>query len=145
MGKKMSNEQPDALLYTDKLRDMCAKFKTPSHERGVINGAIQELRRQHARIAELEAALAVAQASDTGNPVSESDVPVPLPEPDAYLYTNGNHRGVSLEWRAQSDMAEGTERHALYTEKQVRAMLLTSDKPRAVDSTLEKNQAGGEE
>ena len=49
--------------------------------------------------------------------------PVVLPEPDAYLYTSGNHRGVSLEWRGQSDMAEGTERHALYTERQVRALL----------------------
>ena len=52
-----------------------------------------------------------------------ADAPVVLPEPDAYLYTSGNHRGVSLEWRGQSDMAEGTERHALYTERQVRALL----------------------
>ena len=52
-----------------------------------------------------------------------ADAPVVLPEPDAYLYTSGNHRGVSLEWRGQSDMAEGTERHALYTEQQVRALL----------------------
>ncbi len=52
-----------------------------------------------------------------------ADAPVVLPEPDAYLYTSGNHRGVSLEWRGQSDMAEGTERHALYTELQVRALL----------------------
>ena len=26
-----------------------------------------------------------------------ADAPVVLPEPDAYLYTSGNHRGVSLE------------------------------------------------
>ena len=61
-----------------------------------------------------------------------ADAPVVLPEPDAYLYTSGNHRGVSLEWRGQSDMAEGTERHALYTEQQVRAMLSTGVQAQAV-------------
>jgi hypothetical protein len=74
-------------------------------------------------LAQRIAELAAAQAADTGNPVPESDVPVPLPEPDAYLYVNGNHRGVSLEWRSDMDLSAGTERHALYTEKQCRALL----------------------
>ena len=56
-------------------------------------------------------------------PLRKQAVPVVLPEPDVYLYTDGNHRGVSWEWRGQSDMAEGTERHAFYTEQQVRALL----------------------
>jgi hypothetical protein len=60
----MSNsQQSEALLLAEKLRDMCSQFNTPSHERGVINGAIQELRRQHARIAGLEAAR-IAYASE---------------------------------------------------------------------------------
>ena len=62
--------------------------------------------------------------------------PVVLPEPDAYLYTSGNHRGVSLEWRGQSDMAEGTERHALYTEQQVRALLAAHAQADARDVEL---------
>ena len=49
-----NNQQPEALRLAEQLRDMCSIFKTPSHERGVVNGAIQELRRQHARISELE-------------------------------------------------------------------------------------------
>ena len=61
----------------------------------------------------------------------EQAAPVVLPEPDAYLYTSGNHRGVSLEWRGQSDMAEGTERHALYTEQQVRDLLAEVSAPAA--------------
>ncbi len=44
----MTNEQLDALKLADQLRDMSTKFKTPSHERGVCNGAIEKLRRLHA-------------------------------------------------------------------------------------------------
>ena len=46
----MSRQQPEALRLAEQLRDMCSQFKTPSHERGVVNGAIQELHRQHDRI-----------------------------------------------------------------------------------------------
>lgn len=42
------DKQPDALKLADQLRDMSTKFKTPSHERGVCNGAIEKLRRLHA-------------------------------------------------------------------------------------------------
>lgn len=56
-----STEQLEALRLADQLRDMSSQYKSPSHEKGVINGAIQELRSQHARIAELEAQLAAAQ------------------------------------------------------------------------------------
>ena len=49
--------------------------------------------------------------------------PVELPEPDAYLYVNGDHRGVGLAWRGDMDLAEGTERHNLFTEQQVRELL----------------------
>ena len=44
----MTTEQSDALKLADQLRDMSTKFKTPSHERGVCNGAIEKLRRLHA-------------------------------------------------------------------------------------------------
>jgi len=51
------SEQPEALRLADQLRDMSTKFKTPSHERGVCNGAIQKLRRLHAVNTELLEAL----------------------------------------------------------------------------------------
>ena len=57
-----TTQQPEAMRLAEQLRDMCSQFKTPSHERGVVNGAIQELRRQHARIAELEAQLSAIVA-----------------------------------------------------------------------------------
>lgn len=50
-------------------------------------------------------------------------VPVRLPDPDAYLYVNGAHRGVSLEYSGAMDLQEGTERHSLYTEQVVRKLL----------------------
>lgn len=49
-----TTQNHEALRLAEKLRDMCSQFKTPSHEKCVVNGAIQELCRQHARIAELE-------------------------------------------------------------------------------------------
>ena len=49
--------------------------------------------------------------------------PAKLPNPDAYLYVNGEHRGVSLAWRGDMDLAEGTERHNLYTVQQVREII----------------------
>lgn len=41
------NTQSEALRLADQLRDVSSEFKTPSHERGVCNGAIEELRRLH--------------------------------------------------------------------------------------------------
>ena len=115
-------QQPEALRLAEILEgDYCPDWL---YERGV-DEVSAELRRQHARIAELEAQLSAIGAGGVVplRKAAAADAPVVLPEPDAYLYTSGNHRGVSLEWRGQSDMAEGTERHALYTERQVRALL----------------------
>ena len=56
-----STEQPQALRLADQLRDMSSQYKSPSHEKGVINGTIQELRRLHARNVELKAQLAAEQ------------------------------------------------------------------------------------
>ena len=39
--------QPEALRLAEQLKDLSTQFKTPSHEKGVCNGAIQELRRLH--------------------------------------------------------------------------------------------------
>lgn len=61
----MSTEQPDALKLADQLRDMSTKFKTPSHERGVCNGAIEKLRRLHALNQELVEALRKCSAQLT--------------------------------------------------------------------------------
>ena len=41
------DKQPEALRLADQLRDLSTRLKTPSHEKGVCNGAIQELRRLH--------------------------------------------------------------------------------------------------
>lgn len=49
-----STEQPEALLLADQLRDMSSQYKSPSYEKGVINGVIQELRRPRERVQELE-------------------------------------------------------------------------------------------
>ena len=113
-------QQPEALRIAD-LLEQCSLNSLLSPFMEVAN----ELRRQHARIEELEAQLSAIGAGGVEplRKAAAADAPVVLPEPDAYLYTSGNHRGVSLEWRGQSDMAEGTERHALYTERQVRALL----------------------
>ena len=35
--------------------------------------------------------------------------------PDAYLYTNGDQRGVSLDWRSPTELAEGTVCTPLFT------------------------------
>ncbi len=35
------------------------------------------------------------------------------PEVEAYLYVNGDHRGVSLNIRGDMDLSAGTERHSL--------------------------------
>ena len=51
------SKQPEALRLAAQLRDMSTKFRTPSHEKGVCNGAIQELRRLHALNDELLLAL----------------------------------------------------------------------------------------
>lgn len=50
-----TTQQPGALRVAEQLRDMSSRFKTPSHELGVCNAAIEELRRQHAKIARLTA------------------------------------------------------------------------------------------
>lgn len=42
----------------------------------------------------------------------------PLPEPEAYLYVNGDQRGVSLHYRGDMDIAEGVTRKALITTEQ---------------------------
>lgn len=40
-------KQPEALRLAEQLRDLSTMFKTPSHEKGVCNGASFELRRLH--------------------------------------------------------------------------------------------------
>ena len=57
---------------------------------------------------------------------SPAAAPVVLPEPDAYLLTNGEHRGVSLEYRGPMGLAAGTTQQALYTVNAVRALLATA-------------------
>jgi hypothetical protein len=57
--------QPKALWLAGQLRDMSTKFKTPSHERGVCNGADQELRQLHAVNTELLEALKEAKNTET--------------------------------------------------------------------------------
>ncbi len=44
---KEAMKQPEALRLAQQLTDLTSMFATPSHERGVCNGAIQELRRLH--------------------------------------------------------------------------------------------------
>lgn len=44
-----------------------------------------------------------------------------MPEPAAYLYVNGEHRGVSLDLRGDMDLSEGTDRQALVTVEQAEA------------------------
>jgi hypothetical protein len=52
----MTVPQPEALLIAEQLSGLSSRFKTPSHERGVCNAAIEELRRQHTEIEALKAA-----------------------------------------------------------------------------------------
>lgn len=40
-------KQPEALRLAEQLRDLSTMFKTPSHEKGVCNGASFEIRRLH--------------------------------------------------------------------------------------------------
>ena len=49
--------QPEALRLAEQLRDLSTMFKTPSHEKGVCNGASFEIRRLHALNQELVEAL----------------------------------------------------------------------------------------
>lgn len=56
----------EALRLAEQLRDMTTRFKTPSHERGVCNGAIQELRRLHAENEALRNALEGVMYWDNG-------------------------------------------------------------------------------
>ena len=53
----MNTQQPEALRFAEQLRDLSSKFKAPSHEKGVCNGASFELRRLHSVNAELLEAL----------------------------------------------------------------------------------------
>lgn len=53
----MTQQQPEALRLVDQVRDMTRRFKTPSHERGVCNGVVQELQRLHALNAQMLEAL----------------------------------------------------------------------------------------
>ena len=48
-------QKPNAIRLAEQLRDISSRFKTPSHERGVCNAAIEELRHQHDEIARLTA------------------------------------------------------------------------------------------
>ena len=50
-------KQPEALVLAEQLKDLSNKFPTPSHDRGVLNSAIDELRRLHEANVELLAAL----------------------------------------------------------------------------------------
>ena len=55
---------PTTLRIAEQLRDMSSRFKTPSHERGVCNAAIQELDRLHAENKALKAALSESVAAE---------------------------------------------------------------------------------
>lgn len=46
---------------------------------------------------------------------------VTMPEPEAFLYLNGEHRGVSLNFRSDMNLSEGTVRYALITTDQAEA------------------------
>ncbi len=47
----------EAEKLAEQLRDMVPRYRTPSHERGVLNDAIQTIRRQAEQIRELREAL----------------------------------------------------------------------------------------
>jgi len=42
------SQKSSSMQIAEQLSDMSSRFKTPSHERGVCNSAIEELRRLHA-------------------------------------------------------------------------------------------------
>lgn len=46
---------------------------------------------------------------------------VTIPEPEAFLYVNGEHRGVSLNLCGGMDLSDGTVRYALITTDQAEA------------------------
>lgn len=50
-------------------------------------------------------------------PGIEFELP-PMPESEAYLYVNGDHRGVSLHYRSDMGISEGTVRKSLITTEQ---------------------------
>ena len=52
-----TTQQPEALKLSEQCAGMTSMFKTPSHERGVLNGAAQELRRLHYLVMKLESQL----------------------------------------------------------------------------------------
>ena len=63
-------QQPEALRIAEQLRDISSRFKTPSHERGACNSAIEELRRQHAEIARLTAENEALKSHPVGKTLS---------------------------------------------------------------------------
>ena len=74
-----------------------------------------------------------------------------FPEPEAYLYVNGKHRGVSLNFHGDMDLSEGTVRHALittnqaesYADSKVREALEDAAKiPRAYAESLDRQGWG---
>lgn len=97
---EMSNEKPEALELADILENL-------AHPTGTRHRAATELRRQHARIQELEAMLEsigaggvsaqrVTQAKDhIEQPIEMVAAPVVLPEPDAWaaVYFSGKQAG----------------------------------------------------
>ena len=56
-------KQPEPLRIAEQLKDLSTKFPTPSHDRGVVNSAIDELRRLHEANAELLEALRMSAAA----------------------------------------------------------------------------------
>lgn len=64
----------------------------------------------------------------------------PLPDAEAYLYINGDHRGVSLHYRSDLEISEGTSRFPLITTDQavnyVRAVLQPQDQKDAIASAM---------
>lgn len=49
------SQKSSSMQIAEQLSDMSSRFKTPSHERGVCNSAIEELRRLHAENEALKA------------------------------------------------------------------------------------------
>ena len=56
--------QHNALKLADQLSDMCRTFGTPSHNRGITNGAIQTIRTQHALIVQMRESISKHKASE---------------------------------------------------------------------------------
>ena len=113
----MTTQQPEAL----RLADMCKM----GHSYDVdLFACSAELRRQHARIAELEAQLAAPQSPEAA--------PVQLPEPAAWM-DNGEirsgstataHRVVTSDTKnSMPNASKVSFVNPLYTEQQVRQLL----------------------